>query len=240
MSQIAGLSGQYIQVRRSGSDTLTYGGDQRFFKEALPDSPDGQKQRLGCGITALGDTLLYLACQNEAYRTKDNEGYIARILREEEYKDYYNFIYDFAGKFRKNARSGISGIRLWHTFNRMAGQHSFPLRAKWGLSGRKLYGRIKEMLEKDIPVILGVPMLFGRKNKGCGIWFYQKENGQYQKACIVSAHYVVITGVIKETNEIYFKISSWGKKYYISWKEYDELIHTHFLGTILGNILYLK
>lgn len=240
MSQIAGLSAQYIQVRRSGSGELTYGGDQSFFKGALAGSHDERKQRLGCGITALGDTLLYLACHNEKYRTKENKSYLVRVLPEEEYREYYNFIYDFAGGFRKGARSGLSGLRLQHAFNRMARRQSFPLRAKWGISSRKLYDRIKEMLGKDIPVILCVPMLFGRKNKGRGIWFYKKENGRYQRTCIVSAHYIVITGVIKEENEIYLKLSSWGKEYYINWKEYDELIHTHFLGTILGNILYIK
>ena len=50
----------------------------------------------------------------------------------------------------------------------------------------------------------------------------------------------MITGILEEEKGSYYEISSWGKKYYINCKEYDRLIKTHFLGTILGNILYIR
>lgn len=239
MTQLTGLTRTYIQVRRE-NDKITYGGDQGFFKGAPSGSEDERKQKMGCGITALGDTLLYLANCDEEYRTQENAGYVNRILLQKEYEAYYNCIYVFVGKIRSGACNGISGIRLQNGFNRMARQQHWRLRSRWGLSGKKIYARIEEMLGKNIPVILCVPIMLGRKNKECGIWFYKKENDTYRKACTVSAHFVVITSVIKEEERIYFKVSSWGEEYYVNWQEYDMLIHTHFLGTILGNILYIR
>ncbi len=240
MSQLIGLTGQYIQVRRSENNKITYGGDQGFFKGSLAGTEDDRKQKMGCGFTAFADTLLYLADRDEKYRTKENENYVNHILLQKEYQAYFNYIYEFAGKIRAGAHSGISGIRLQSSFNRMARLQNWKLRARWGLSGKKIYVRIEEMLRKDIPVILCVPMMVGQKNKEHGIDFYKKENDIYCKACTVSAHYVVITGIIKENEDIYLKVSSWGVEYYVNWLEYDILIHTHFLGTILGNILYIR
>lgn len=240
MLQLAGLRKQYIEIRRSGSNVIAYGGDQGFFKETPSGDEDERKQRLGCGITAFGDLLLYLASCNNEYLTEENKSYVNHILTQEEYMTYYNYIYKFMGGIKAGARNGISGFRLQRRFNRMAGKHKWKLRAMWGLSERKLYDRIEEMLSRDIPVILCIPMMFGKKNKGHGICFYKMENGRLCARCTVSAHYVIITGLIEKDGEIYIRISSWGTMYYISWKEYSRLIHTHFMGTILGNILYIR
>lgn len=240
MSKIAGLTGKYIQVMRKKGDTLTYGGDQGFFEGAPKASEDDRKKRMGCGIVAFGDMLLYLAGRNPVYRTEENKHYVNRIFLQEEYKNYYNAMYDFLGGLPKRESRGLSCLRLQHGFNRMARMKKWKLRARWGLNGRKLYDRIIEMLGRDIPVILCVPVLFGRKNKDQGITFFKKEENTYERVCTVSAHYVVITEVVKENDDIFLGISSWGKKYYVNWNEYDSLIHTHIFGTILGNILYIR
>ena len=93
---------------------------------------------------------------------------------------------------------------------------------------------------QDIPVVLCVPMMLFKKDKKDGLSFYVKKNGKLEKACTVSAHYVMVTGLFKEKDEILLEISSWGKQYYVNWNEYENLIRTHFLGTILGNILYIR
>lgn len=240
MCRIAGLSRQYVQVRRNKNGEVTYGGDQNFFAGAPAGSVDARKQRMGCGVTAFGDMLLYLGGGSQAYRTGENEKYINRILSEEEYRAYYNLIYNYLGQISARANKGLSGVRLWSRFNRLSRREKWKLWSKWGLSGRKLYRRIVEMLDSDIPVIMCVPVLFGKKNKGQGLTFYQKENGVYQKKCTVTAHYVVISELIEENGRTYFGISSWGKKYYIDREEYELLIRKHFLGTILGNILYIR
>ena len=98
------------------------------------------------------------------------------------------------------------------------------------------------MLRKDIPVIMCIPMTLLKKDKGRGLSFYKKEKEGYRKVCVVSAHYVTVTGMIREKvdGRTFLQISSWGKQYYVCKEEYDELIHTVFLGIILGNILYIK
>ena len=240
MVKIAGLTRQYIQVKRKGKDSITFGGDQGFFKGAPETAEDEKKRSIGCGIVAFSDLLLYLAGKDPGYQIQDNRSYVNRILSEEEYKSYFNSQYAFFGGFSKRRNKGLSGFGLKRGFNRRARSEKWKLRAIWGWSSAKLFDRIKEMLEKDIPVILCVPMMIFKKDRGKGITFYKKEGHLFHKVCIVSEHYVVITEILREKESTFIGISSWGEKYYIDWNEYEELIHTHFLGTILGNILYIR
>ncbi len=240
MPQIAGLTRQYIQVKREKTNTVSYGGDQGFFREASGSAEDERKKRLGCGIIAFCDLLLYLAGTDPVYQIQEIKRYSDRMLTESEYKACFNFIYEFLGGLPKKGSKGLSGFRLSRKFNRMAGDKNWKLKAIWGWSGRKLFQRMTRMLERDIPVILCIPMMLFKKDKGKGAAFYKKEEKTYRRACTVSEHYVVVTEIIEEKEGIYLGVSSWGEKYYVNWKEYEELIHTHFLGTILGNILYIK
>ena len=71
--------------------------------------------------------------------------------------------------------------------------------------------------------------------------FYQKnQKGEYVPYTRVNGHYVVVTELLYEEDEIYLVISSWGKQYFIKWKEYDEEIRSRLFGAILGNLLYIK
>lgn len=239
MERIAGLTREYVQIIREKSGSVTYGGNQGFFAASPAGSIDERKNRMGCGIIAFCDLLLYLAGGDPVYRLEENESYVNRSVREQEYKAYFNQMYDFLGGLPEKTGNGLSGMRLWRKFNCMAKLKGWNLRAKWGVNGRKLYGRMTEMLRRDIPVILCVPLMLFKKDKDQGITFYKKENNRYCRECTVSAHYVVVTEILKDNGSIYLAIASWGVKYYINWSEYDKLIHTHFLGTILGNILYI-
>lgn len=240
MPRIAGLTKQYIQVKREKTDIVTYGGDQGFFCGAAGNAEEERKKRMGCGIVAFGDLLLYLTGSGSVYQIRRNKRFLGQVLSEDEYKDWFNYIYEFLGGLPKKRNKGLSGFRLSRKFNQMAVDENWKLKAVWGWSGRKLFNRITDMLERDIPVILCVPMMLLKKDKGKGITFYKKVGKTYHKACIVSEHYVVVTEVFDEKEAVYLGISSWGEKYYINWSEYDELIHAHSLGTILGNILYIK
>lgn len=240
MARIAGLAGPYIKIRRNKNGVITYGGDQGFFAGAPKDSEDERKRSIGCGMVAFGDLLLYLAGQDSGYCFEEISSYVNQILPEQSYKDYFNYIYGFLGGLPAKHSNGLSGFRLQGGFNRMARSRKWRLRAGWGFSGKKIYHRMVEMLNRDIPVILCVPVILFKRDKEQGIPFYKKEENEYHKACTVSAHYVMVTEMIKENEDLYLVISSWGQKYYINWKEYEKQIHTHFLGTILGNILYIK
>ena len=231
------LKKTYIQVKRNSGE-LTYGGDQGFFKGAVPGSVDAKKNAMGCGVIAFCDLLLYLGNGNPDMVTAENRSYVNRVNKEEDYIAYYNGIYKFLGGV--SMKSGISGIRLAMCFNRLSRREKWGLRSRWGISDRKLYKRMEEMLSKDLPVILCIPMMVLKKDKKDELAFYVKKNGRMEKACTVSAHYVMVTGMIERNGEAFLEISSWGKKYYVNWNEYEDMIQTHFLGNILGNILYIR
>lgn len=232
------LKNPYIQVRRNSGE-LTYGGDQGFFRGGSgPD--DDRKNAMGCGVIAFSDLLLYLGNGEPKKITPESKSYVNRINGQSDYKEYYNRIYELLGGVSK--RSGISGIKLAMGFNRLSKREKWGLRAFWGISAGKLYGRVEEMLAKDLPVILCIPMILFRKKQKEGLHFYRMENGKMQKAATVSAHYVMVTGIVAEngSEEAFFEISSWGKKYYVNWLEYQNMMRRNLFGSILGNILYIR
>lgn len=251
MPETIRLARPYIQVKRKQVGTLTCGGDQNFFAGAREGSIDFRKQKLGCGITALSDVFLYLAKREGIYYSRETEGYVKSCLTEDEYRDYYNRIYRFVGGIAPWAKNGLSFLRIQGSFNRMARRQKWKLRARWGFSFPKMRGRIEEMLHHDLPVILCIPFMVFKRDKGQGILFYEKRDGKYQKSCKVSAHYVVILGITEQEGQSWLQISSWGKEYYINWEEYSALLcpalkghlvygtFRRVLETILGNILYI-
>jgi len=251
MSEAVRLAGPYIQVKRNQDGRITCGGDQNFFRGAPEGTADWRKQKLGCGVTALSDVFFYLAGRNADDCTGKMAGDINRCLSEEEYKDYYNQIYRFVGGILPWAKNGLSFLRIQVSFNRMARRQGWQFRARWGFSYRKMSGRIVEMLSRNIPVILCIPFMVFKRDKGQGITFYEKADGNYTKVCRVSAHYVVVLGVEGQEGQKWLRISSWGKEYYINWEEYRVLLcpplknHMVYgfcrrlLETILGNILYI-
>lgn len=236
MYKETGLKGEYIRVKRNNSNVLTFGGDQGFFDGNNVSKEDNKKKASGCGVVAFSDLLLYLGSRSREFSISESEPYIGRILEEEEYKSYYNKIYSLLGGIP--FKSGISFFKLLFRFNALARREDWKLRAKWGMSGKKLHERIEEMLGRDIPVILCIPMMLLKRDRADGLWLYSTSD--YSQAAFTKAHYVMITGIVYEHDTLYYEVSSWGKKYYVNGNEYDVLIHTHFMGTILGNILYIR
>lgn len=250
MPETIGLASLYIQVRRKQTGAVTCGGDQNFFAGAREGTADFRKQKLGCGITALGDVFLYLG-KREGGCIREMRKFVKPCLTEEEYRDYYNRVYRFVGGIFPWAKSGLSFLRIQTGFNRMARKCRWRFRARWGFSYRKLRRRIEQMLGRDLPVILCIPFMVFKRDKGLGAFFYEKTESGYKKACRVSAHYVVILGLTEQEGQSWLKISSWGKEYYVNWEEYCALLWPPLKGqlvygflrrvleTILGNILYI-
>ena len=112
---------------------------------------------------------------------------------------------------------GVPNFQLARAMNRYFRHYRIDLRARWCLSSGKMLERIQDSLSKDYPVILaiGQNIPFWRKKK---LTLYRQENGVYLPATETKAHYVVVTGM----ENGYLQISSWGKEYFISWKEYQE------------------
>ncbi len=238
-----GLLKKYIGIQRENGK-IAFGGDQNFFYAPQASKVDLQKKSFGCGIVAFADLLLYLGNSDDKFLITENVNYVRRELSEKAYKEYFNRIYDFIGGITKNY--GISGLKIRRRFNRIARKNGWKLRAKWGCSGKKLFGRIEEMLQNNIPVILCIPMMIFKKDKEDKLALYTRVYDdvcgryQYEVAERTNAHYVTVTEIIWEEEKRYLAVSSWGKEYYIDFEEYDTYINTHFLGKILGNILYVR
>lgn len=244
------LRHNYIQVRRKGTQERTFGGDQNFFAGAPPDSLEERKRALGCGFIAFSDLLLYMGSSDRRYCLYETQDYVNQFTRrgeleQEVYCHYFDEICDLLGGLSGRSKvSGISGFRLQMRFNHIARQQGWQLRARWGLSGARMKGRLQKMLAQDIPVILCIPIkLFSSRRRAegeDGLTLYQRSGEAYRRAAVTNAHYVVVTGIISEEGGEYLEISSWGKKYFVQWNEYERLIQKRFLGTILGNILYIR
>lgn len=224
MKEQISLRRDYIKVQRRQGQEVAYGGDQNFFATREEDSEKGIKQQSGCGLIALLDLCLYLAAHTN--------------IHEEQYVGYFDRLYDFYGGIRHN--TGISGIGMAKCFNKIMKRNKMHLRAKWGLKGNKMHARIIEMLSNDIPVVLCIPQMVLKKDKANLLNLYEADDMECKVACRTNAHYVMVTAIVSLDNEEYYKISSWGKKYFISVKEYDSYMKHHFLGTILGNVLYVQ
>lgn len=239
MAENISLQGAYIQVKRKNTGEITFGGDQGFFSGADEKGGKGSIAASGCGAVAFSDVLLYLAGRKEKYQIKETKNYVNRILEEEEYKEYFNGIFALLGGiiFKK----GVSGLKLCLKFNKIARKNHWKLRAGWGISGRRIHDRMEEMLINDIPVILCIPMMLRKKDKDHRLNLYERQpDGRYRRRQSANAHYITVTGIRKEQEDIWLSCSSWGRKYFISRNEYDAFIHNHFMGTILGNVLYIR
>lgn len=135
-------------------------------------------------------------------------------------------------------KNGMSGIILAVRFGWLMYRAGLPYRAVWGFSEKKREARIKRMLVRDIPVILCIPKIFVNRKKN-GLPLYVCEQNRMKPAVRTSAHYVVITGLVEEKGKLYYRISSWGKLYYISEDEFRSFVRKHILGRLFGTILWI-
>ena len=182
--------------------------------------------RCGCGVIAAYDFLLYVTQKNElqdpVFLSRDM--YIAELRSIQ--KKYFPLLYPF----------GLTGVQLAIGMNRLFRDRALPYRAVWSVSERKLLFLMHEMLLNDIPVILAIGPnfpFFWEKHK---LSLYSKDsNGSYRKASDVKAHYITVVGI----DDIWMKISSWGKEFYIRIDEYQRYIKNHS-SFITSNLLLIK
>ena len=200
----------YIQVQDGRQ--VTYGGSQLFFKP-LQDKCSQRKYRGGCGMVALGDLLLYLMEKEIRPYQLDGITYHTVFEEKEAYRTYFN------------------KLCMW--------KRRMPYRARWGLFENVRERRIERMLQKDLPVILCIPRVLLPWQREDRLPLYMESSGQMKQVDATRAHYVTITGLVSHQGENYYRISSWGRMYYISVKEYRDFVRTHLFGTVLGNILYI-
>lgn len=198
----------YLAVKTQADKS--FGGNQNWATGYM-------MRKYGCGVVAMGDVLIYLGI----HRLPCNTDLLYGMLREDgclSYPRYERYLRKMNKRYLGIIPGfGVPNFQLARAMNRYFRHYRIDLRARWCLSSGKILERIQDSLSKDYPVILaiGQNIPFWRKKK---LTLYRQENGVYLPATETKAHYVVVTGM----ENGYLQISSWGKEYFISWKEYQE------------------
>lgn len=234
MAEMIKLDGEYVKIKNL--NTISYGGNQNWCKTK-------KLQRVGCGVIAMADISIYLAEQNPTMMNAD----IRKINKPNglfNKNDYIEYVRKFFAKYVYfMLPTGLTGLSLRSAMNRYFYLNHIKLKAKWKmfLSYDRMLRDIKHLLGKNKPVILSIgpntPNLNGKKgikfyvNQDDGLVTSMKEN--------VHSHYVVVTGLKEIDRKPYLVIASWGREYYIDYKEYRDYV-SHVGGTITSSILYIK
>lgn len=207
------LKKPYVRVTRGTG--LSYGGSQMW-------SASETVRVCGCGPVAVLDTILYLTGRQDQPISEEEYNRQLVLLS----RRYFPLVKPF----------GINGLLLALGMNRLLRKYDLPYRAFWAVSGEKIWDRIRELLEQDIPAILSVgpnfPAVWGKER----LCFYsQKSDGSFFPSCTAQAHYVCVTGM----DEDWLRISSWGRAYFIRRSEYDEYVRKHS-ASLVSNVLMLQ
>ena len=205
------LQTPYLKVdTKSGT---AYGGNQAWL-------PYKFLKGMGCGLISAADVIFHLEGREKI--TEAEYVAFAKTL----WKWYLPVIPGF----------GMNGLTLMMGLNRYFKTHGFSYRACWKISGRKLFSRIDQMLSDDIPVILSVGPNFPLVWKKEKLTFYNKSpEGKYFPVTKIKAHFVTVTG----RDGAWLQISSWGKEYYISIREYKEYVKRHS-SFFVSNVIDIK
>ena len=221
-----GLQHPYIGIALPQGKSC--GGGQQFSKNAMI-------RRCGCGVIAAADVLLYLT----RFHSHGAVDYFAGLLADEPIPLplYDRCIRDLSRRyFPMIPYAGINGVMLMAGMELFFRRHGMPYNARWCFSPDTLWERIEAMLGADIPVIMSVgpnfPLIWGNKR----VRFYvQSPAGGYVPASRAKAHYFTVTGLDDE----WLRISSWGRCYYMSRREFAEYVKRSST-TITSNILLIE
>lgn len=223
------LKNEYVRIDTGGEwrcrsvrDGRSYGGNQSWFT----DEGDRWIKPLGCGLISCADILLY-----KSGRTR---------LGIEEYKEFVRSLN--RGFLKVRPRLGVNGFFMALGIRPRLRALGAPYKAKWCFSKRRLLDRIRDMLERDMPVTIAAGPQLGRKSRRGGVAFYVR-NAQnaislpnWRKG-LVRDHYVTVTGLIESEEQTLLEISSWGERYYIDWKDYTR--YSRLPLTFFSNIMYI-
>lgn len=188
----------------------SFGGNQSWF-------PYKFLQKSGCGIISGTNVLLYLEGRRE--------------MSQAEYMDFAKRLWKRYLPVLPGV--GMNGLTLAMGLNRYFIRQKLPYRACWKISGKKLLSRIDLMLSEDIPVILAVGPDFPKFWKRETLKLYAKtKDGNYAAVTKTRAHFVTVTG----REDLWLRISSWGKEYYMNIPEYREYVAKHS-SFLVSNII---
>lgn len=209
-----GLKKQYPQIKKGAS--LFYGGSQMLSERETI-------RKCACGPVAALDLTLYLEPQSPQFPIPlaEYNQELERICRR-----YFPLLPPF----------GINGIALVWGLNRLLREKHLPYRAVWAASGARLWERVEDMLERDLPVILAVgpnfPVFWMKHHLD---FYVRTPDGRFVRSTATKGHYVTATGI----DESWVRISSWGREYYINRAEYDRYVKK-YSNYLFSNIVLLR
>ena len=179
--------------------------------------------KCGCGIVAVQEVLLYLTryhgCPGQELF---GEMAFKAVVSSEEYHKVLDHLR--ARYLHLLPSFGINGISLVTGMNAAFRRYGFPYRGQWKIASRSFYPSMEEMLQNDIPVIISVgpnfPAVWGKIT----VALNPERTFRGIPAQGINAHYMIATGLDDEC----IHVSSWGRRYSINRKEYDEGIISEF------------
>lgn len=220
------LAHPYPSVMHNGSPS--YGGNQLW-------SDNADIRKCGCGLVAALDLIIYLCrchrgCNYKAIQDIFRGEFISAADYDAQLQALKRRYLPLIPGLGMNAFVLVCGLnRLFHDFH-------MPYKAHWMFDKDKLWARMQEMLERDIPVILAIgpnfPLVW---EKNLLPLYIKLPNGEYSRSSSVKAHFVTVTGLDNE----WLCISSWGSKLYIKRREYEGYASKHS-STILSSALYIE
>ena len=236
------LKSNYINVLEENG-TVSFGGNQSWIVDdgSNKKSKNNIIRTFGCGLISAVDILSYLEKRDGAgEKVPDVSMSVAEYRKKinEFERTHFHVSYYF----------GIPGTRLARKMNRFFRKKKLPYRARWGMSGKKLLPRLKEMLENDIPATFSIGPGFFHKDRLPLYTMRLDKNGNIEygnlkyiirKSGSTKDHYVTVTGMIQDDDRLLLEISSWGQKFYIDYKEYTDYVKKCD-NYIFSNILYIK
>ncbi|MBQ4651981.1 MAG: hypothetical protein IJB78_04625 [Oscillospiraceae bacterium] len=215
----------YVTV--SKNNISSYGGNQLWSENAT-------LRQCGCGVIAAADLLLYLSANNIEYSKGPAKDLTSASPIP--HRQYEQFTCMLKNKYLPLLPPfGMNGLSLAVGLNLYFMRWGIPLSARWGTTHKNLWERMEEMLEQDIPVIFAVGPNFPLVWKNNRLNFYSKKSDSYFKSSSAKAHFITLTGIDGD----WLRISSWGKQFYISKKEFLSYSRMHSLD-ILSNMLYIR
>ncbi|MBP5248882.1 MAG: hypothetical protein J6Z46_02640 [Lachnospiraceae bacterium] len=205
------LSKDYIHVDTPQGPS--FGGDQGWL--------DREKDRgYACGPVAAHDLLLYL---NKAADHLNIDDYKSGIKKD-------RFLFPVINHF------GIDGLRLSLGINIAFMIRKMPYRARWGVLPCRMRRLADEMLKNDIPVIFSINTFFSfLKNHKTLKLYSRTSGGDLVPVSHASSHYMMLTAL----DDDIMTLSSWGRKYYARWSEYEDLVRHHSFF-LFSNICYVR
>ena len=208
--QSARLKKEYVSVATPMGPS--FGGDQGWL--------DREKDRgYACGPVAAHDLLLYLSHSTSGLSVDD--------YKEDIKKD--RMLFPVINHF------GIDGLRLSLGMNLMFLKYRMPYRSHWGVLPCRMRRVCEEMLADDIPVIFSINTFFSFLKNSKKLKLYSRSGDNLIPISHASSHYMMLTALDGDI----MTLSSWGRKYYARWSEYEDLVRRHSFF-LFSNICHVK